>query len=208
LDNPASDINKRIRDILSQRQKGRLEAPWRHPSGVLIPIYVREGRYSLVLTRRSQLVHYHKGEISFPGGGYHSLDGNLRQTALRESFEEVGLDSRQVEILGELDDTPTLASGFIITPFVGLIPAGYPFKVSDFEIGELINIPVDALLSKDCCQTDPPVLLDGCLVKQYVFTYQDKQVIGATARILKQFLEIYCQAAAWDGSQCDLKEEK
>ena len=208
MDNSISDINKRIRDILSQRQKGRLEAPGRHPSGVLIPIYASDGRYSLVLTRRSQLVHYHKGEISFPGGGYHSLDGNLKQTALRESFEEVGLDPRQVEILGELDDTPTLSSGFVITPFVGLIPAGYPFKVCDFEIGELINIPVDALLSKDCCQTDPPVLLDGCLVKQYVFTYQDKQVIGATARILKQFLEIYCQAAAWDGSQCDPKEEK
>jgi len=194
LDNSVSDIKKKIKDILSQRQKVRVEASWKHPSGVLIPIYVEDGRYGIVLTRRSHLVHYHKGEIAFPGGGYHPSDGSLRQTALRESYEEIGLDPGQVEILGELDDTPTRVSGFIITPFVGLIPAGYPFKASDYEIGEVINIPVDDLLFKESCQTDPPALLDGNLVKQYVFTYQDKQVVGATARILKQFLEIYCQA--------------
>lgn len=172
----------------------RVEAPWRNLAGVLIPMYVKDGRHFLVFTRRSQLVRHHKGEISFPGGGYHILDGNLRQTALRESFEEIGLDPVQVDILGELDDTLTRGSDFIISPFVGLIPADYPFKISDFEIGELIFIPVDALLGKDCCQPDAVVILDGQEVIRYVYTYQDKQVTGATARILKQFLEIYCQA--------------
>ena len=170
--------------------------PGRNPSGVLIPIYVEEGRYILVLTRRSQLVRYHKGEISFPGGGYHPSDGSLRQTALRESFEEIGLDPGKVDILGELDDIATMSSGFIITPFVGLIPAEYPFKISEFEIDELIHVPLDALLAEGCCQPFPPIILDGNPVRQCIFTYQGKQVIGATARVLQQFLGIYSQAAA------------
>jgi 8-oxo-dGTP pyrophosphatase MutT (NUDIX family) len=158
---------------------------------------VKDGQHFLVLTRRSHLVHHHKGEISFPGGGYHKADGNLLQTALRESFEEIGLDPAQVEILGELDDTPTLGSDFIITPFVGLIPAEYPFKLSDYEIGELIHFPVAALLAENCRQADHEIILDGRPYQSYVFTYQDKKVIGATGRILKQFLEVYSQAAAF-----------
>ncbi len=173
----------------------RVEAPWRNPAGVLIPMYAKEDRHFLVFTRRSQLVRHHKGEISFPGGGYHILDGNLQQTALRESFEEIGLDPVKVDILGELDDTPTRGSDFIISPFVGLIPTDYPFKISDFEIGELIFIPVDALLAKDCCQPGATVILDGQEIVNYEYTHQDRQVTGATARILKQFLDIYCQAA-------------
>lgn len=157
-------------------------------------MFARDERHFLVFTRRSQLVRHHKGEISFPGGGYHFSDENLKQTALRESFEEIGLDPFKVDVLGELDDTITLGSGFIISPFVGVIPADYPFKLSDYEIGELIFIPVDALLTEGCCRPDNMVTLDGKEVMHYVYTYQDKKVTGATARILKQFLEIYCQA--------------
>jgi 8-oxo-dGTP pyrophosphatase MutT (NUDIX family) len=203
LDKPMSAIDNKIREILFLHKKLRLEMPGSHPSAVLIPLYVEEGRHILVLTRRSQLVHYHKGEVSFPGGGYQPSDGNLRQTALRESFEEIGLVPAQVDILGELDDTLTQSSNFIITPFVGLIPAGYPFKTSDFEIGELIHIPVDALLAQDCCRSVAPVMLDGHPVSQCIFTYRDKQVIGATARVLRQFLDIYSQAAASVSSSND-----
>jgi 8-oxo-dGTP pyrophosphatase MutT (NUDIX family) len=172
-----------------------VDAPLRNPSGVLIPMFARDGRHFLVFTRRSQLVRYHKGEISFPGGGYHALDENLKQTALRESFEEIGLDPFKVDVLGELDDTVTLGSGFIISPFVGVIPADYPFKLSDYEIGELIFIPVDGLLAEGCCQPDDTIILDGKEIMHFIYTYQDKKVTGATARILKQFLEIYSKAA-------------
>jgi 8-oxo-dGTP pyrophosphatase MutT (NUDIX family) len=206
LDKSISAINNNIREILSLHKKVRLETPGKQPSGVLIPIYVEDGRHILVFTRRSQLVRYHKGEISFPGGGYHSSDGNLRQTALRESFEEIGLDPGQVDILGELDDTLTRFSNYIVTPFVGLVPSGYPYVVSDFEIGELIHMPVDALLNKGCCRYDVPVMLDGHLVVQNIYTYQDNQVTGATARVLKQFLDVYSYAAASVLPACDSKE--
>jgi 8-oxo-dGTP pyrophosphatase MutT (NUDIX family) len=69
-------------------------------------------------------VRHHKGEISFPGGGYSPEDGSLLKTALRESYEEIGLAPGDVEILGELDDMFTRGSPFIITPFVGSILSG------------------------------------------------------------------------------------
>jgi 8-oxo-dGTP pyrophosphatase MutT (NUDIX family) len=195
-DKAISALNQRIREILAQHEKVRLESPGRKPSGVLVPLYVKDGQHYLVLTRRSQLVRYHKGQVSFPGGGYHQSDGSLRQTALRESFEEIGLDPAQVDIWGELDDNLTFGSNFIIASFVGLIPDDYPFKLSDFEIGEILHIPVKALLMKDACRADEEVILDGRPVKSNIYTYKQHIITGATARILKQFLEIYSQAAA------------
>jgi 8-oxo-dGTP pyrophosphatase MutT (NUDIX family) len=195
LDTLQPTLSERIKMILSRRRKTRLVSTWRKPSGVLIPFYQKDGQYFLVFTRRSQLVHHHKGEISFPGGGYHASDGNLKQTALRETWEEIGLEPTSVDVLGELDDTPTKGSAFIITPFVGLIPADYSFKLSDFEIGQLIHMPVDALLVEDCLRIGPEIILDGSQYGVYEYTFQGQTVIGATARILKQFLEIYCQAS-------------
>jgi 8-oxo-dGTP pyrophosphatase MutT (NUDIX family) len=161
---------------------------------VLVPLYVKDGRHFLVFTRRSSLVHHHKGEISFPGGGYNNSDGSLRQTALRESFEEIGLDPEHVDILGELDDTPTLASNFVITPFVGLIPSDYKYAVNDFEIVELIHIPAESLMAEVQLSDKPNAEREGHQFKPDVFEYQDKKITGATGRILKQFLEFYLKA--------------
>ena len=193
MDKSISAINSALRESLSRYNKVRVEAMWRSPSSVLVPLYVKDDQHFLVFTRRSLLVHHHKGEISFPGGGYIKSDGSLRQTALRESFEEIGLEPRDVDILGELDDTATQGSGFVITPFVGLIPSDYPFKLNSFEIGELIPIPVKALLPEVRHPSESDVIDDYMLIPD-VFTYQDKRVTGATGRILKQFLYFYSQA--------------
>jgi 8-oxo-dGTP pyrophosphatase MutT (NUDIX family) len=109
---------------------------------------------------------------------------------LRESFEEIGLRPEDVEVLGELDDVPTRNSNYIITPFVGSIMPGYSFKLSDFETAELLKVPIAALLEEGCIQTVP---VDDPLASSaapYVYTYQSQRITGATARILKQFLDI------------------
>jgi 8-oxo-dGTP pyrophosphatase MutT (NUDIX family) len=138
-------------------------------------------------------VHHHKGEISFPGGGYHPSDDTLLQTALRESQEEIGLDPADVEILGGLDDIITRGSPFIITPFVGVFPAAYQFKASAFEIAEIITVPIPALLKPDCREDSQETFPDGQIYPAYVYSYSRHRIIGATARILKQFLEVYLQ---------------
>ena len=92
---------------------------------------------------------YHKGEISFPGGVYDKGGPDLERTALREAFEEIGLKGNDVQIIGVLDDIVTVTE-FIVTPIVGLFPYPYPFKVSEVEIAELIEVPLSSLLDEDC----------------------------------------------------------
>ena len=165
----------------------------RLPSAVLIPIFYQNGQHHILFTRRSELVKYHKGEISFPGGGYHKDDGQLVNTALRETFEEIGLPATDVEVVGELDDVPTRNSNYIITPFVGFFQHGRKFKVSDFEITELIEIPIEGLLAEGCRRDETEIDLNNKVIPAYVYAYNGKLITGATARILKQFLGIFKQ---------------
>ncbi len=134
---------------------------------------------------------YHKGEISFPGGGVHPSDSSLLETALRESQEEIGLKPKDVYALGELDDLITRYSDFVVTPFVGAIRPGYSFVPSTFETAEILEIPACALLEEDCLREEAQIRLGGEIVRQYVYTYGKHRIIGATARMLRQFLEVY-----------------
>jgi 8-oxo-dGTP pyrophosphatase MutT (NUDIX family) len=190
-ENTGIEINRRLKETLAQRQVLRIENSSFKPSAVLVPIYFQGDCHYVVFTRRTELVRYHKGEISFPGGGYHPQDSSLETTALRESYEEIGLAPGDVEVLGELDDIITLKSDYIITPFVGSIQPGYQFRMSDIECAEIIQIPMTALLDEGCYREEPILVKDGKAFQPYVYYYQKYKIIGATATILKQFLAIY-----------------
>jgi 8-oxo-dGTP pyrophosphatase MutT (NUDIX family) len=192
-DNSLLNVNRRLKDLLSKRPVEHITAKERLPSAVLLPLFIKDDRHYLLFTRRTQLVRYHKGEISFPGGGYHSQDGSLLNTALRESFEEIGLKAEDVEVLGELDDLLTRYSNYIISPYVGSIAPDYPFVPSQFEIAEIITIPLIALLEKGALHYEPAFFENGVPHNPHVYYYKDKKITGATAAILKQFLEIYLQ---------------
>ena len=185
-------MKQRLRQLLSQRQTQHTVDTGRVPAAVLLPIYCKNGQYCLLFTKRTQKVKEHKGEISFPGGVYEEEDRTLVNTALRESTEETGLLAEQVEILGELDDTPSLSSNYIISPFVGFIPWPYQFKMNREEIEEMIEIPVSSLLDKGSWYQETEVI-DGEAVTSYSYHYQGRVIWGATARILTQFLEILTQ---------------
>jgi 8-oxo-dGTP pyrophosphatase MutT (NUDIX family) len=184
-------INQKLKEAISGRQKIYLHDEKRIPSAVLIPIFYQHEEYYILFTRRTELVHHHKGEISFPGGGYHAADGNLVTTALRESYEEIGLKPGDVEILGELDDSFTKGSPYIVTPFLGFIKPDYIFTPSDFEIAEIMKVPIKALLKEGCRHEEPEIELGGRRIVPYFYAIEGKCIIGATARILKQFLDIF-----------------
>lgn len=143
-----------------------------------------------MFTKRTLKVKEHKGQISFPGGAYQDGDGTLVNTALRECAEEIGLMTEEVEILGSLDDTISRTSNFSITPFVALIPWPYQFRMDEGEVEELIEAPISALLDRGC-QHQETEIIDGETVTAYYYHYQGRVIWGATARILKQFLDIY-----------------
>jgi 8-oxo-dGTP pyrophosphatase MutT (NUDIX family) len=182
------DFVNQIREILSLRKRRVIEHPPFSHAAVLVPLFRKGEDCHLLFTKRSDQVKYHKGEISFPGGGVDEEDSELEGTALREAFEEIGLKEDDVQIIGILDDIVTITE-FIVTPFVGLFPYPYPFKVSEIEIAELIEVPLSALLDEDCLSEREIIRGTG---KEVVlaYQYQDHIIWGATARILKQFLDL------------------
>jgi 8-oxo-dGTP pyrophosphatase MutT (NUDIX family) len=180
---------QKIKEILTSRQREVVIGGSLRPSAVLVPVYEKDGEYYIVLTKRTQNLMYHKGQISFPGGAHDKEDSDLAATALREAFEEIGVRPEDVEILGNLDDQSTYTSKFIITPFVGAIPCPYKFKVSGKEVEELIEAPVSALLAPSAYS---PETQDetGRIYDWGHFVYGKHKITGITARILKQLLDL------------------
>ena len=189
-----------LKQVLSQRQKCSIVDASRASSAVLIPISYKEGEYHILFTKRTETVQYHKGQISFPGGAYEEEDGTLLNTALRECAEEIGLVAEAVELLGELDDTVTVTSGFIISPFVAVIQGNCPLKVDLTETEEILEIPISALIDKDCLRQTTEVM-NGQAVTVYAYHYRGNVIWGATAKILSQFLDIFTQVMPDTGSK-------
>jgi len=178
----------RLRNILSARERMVIEHPPFSHAAVLVPLFKKGEDCHLLFTKRSEEVKYHKGEISFPGGVVDEEDSELVSTALREAFEEIGLEENDVQIIGILDDIVTITE-FIVTPVVGLFPYPYPFKISKVEIAEMIEVPLSSLLREDCF-SEREIIRMGRKEMVYAFQYKDHVIWGATARILKQFLDL------------------
>jgi 8-oxo-dGTP pyrophosphatase MutT (NUDIX family) len=182
------DFIDEVRKILNTRERRMIEQASLARAAVLVPLFEKGETCHIVFTKRSDNVRYHKGEISFPGGVVDEEDSELERTALREAFEEIGLKESDVQIIGVLDDIITITQ-FVVTPFVGLFPYPYPFKLSPIEIAELIEVPLSALLDENCFSEREIIRGTG---KEVVYAYQYEHHIiwGATARILKQFLDL------------------
>ena len=182
------DFIDRIGRILSSRERRAIDHPPFSHAAVLLPLFKKGGDCHILFTKRSDQVKYHKGEISFPGGVVDEEDLELVNTALREAHEEIGLEKGDVQILGILDDIVTVTE-FIVTPIVGLFPYPYPFKVSEVEIAELIEVPLSSLLDENCF-SKKEITRGGRKEIVHAYQYGKHTIWGATARILKQFLDL------------------
>jgi 8-oxo-dGTP pyrophosphatase MutT (NUDIX family) len=166
------------------------------PAAVLVPLLPRPEGLHVLLTERSKDLRSHAGQISFPGGGIDAADADARTAALREAREEVGLDARHVEIIGQLDDCPTFVTGYVILPVVGVVDplaftaAGrYPWMPSAAEIASIHELPLDGFLDPRNRRVEQR-LRNGEPYELTWYTVGGATVWGATARILRQLLEI------------------
>jgi 8-oxo-dGTP pyrophosphatase MutT (NUDIX family) len=182
-------VKEELEKIFTQRQKRSVSDTNRVPSAVLIPLYQKQGRYYIVFIRRTESVKTHKGQISFPGGARDANDRTLLHTAIRESREEIGLRTKDIEVIGEMDDEITTTSNYIVTPFVAMIPWPYRFTKNKDEVADIIEVPINMLLEKGHLKANTETL-DGRPVESYTYYYQGKVIWGATARILKKLLDI------------------
>lgn len=165
-------------------------APEAFPAGVLLLMYEHQDQQHIVFQKRTDRVRDHKGQISFPGGAMDPGDPDVLSCALRETQEEIGVDPRDVDVLGRLDDMVTI-SNFRVTPYVGWL-SRYPYgwRFSDEEVAYLLEVPVPHLLDPANFVPDRRVL-EG---REYVlpsYQFGPDLIWGATARMLTNFLEIY-----------------
>lgn len=182
-------MKEQIARILSQREKKTIRDEGLVLSAVLVPLYEDRGEYYILFTKRTDKVASHRGQVSFPGGTYEERDGNLKATALRESFEEIGLKATDVEILGELDDEVSM-SNYVMDPFVGYFPYPYEFKMNKNETDEIFGVPVSMLLDGSNFWEEEAQVLGGRSFARYSYNYQGHVIWGATARILKGLLDL------------------
>jgi 8-oxo-dGTP pyrophosphatase MutT (NUDIX family) len=181
-----------IRGRLSAYTPNKLPSEERPLAAVLIPIYHVEGEYHIILTKRTDRVEHHKGEISFPGGAHDPEDADLITTALRESHEEIGLHAKHVEVIGRVDDFVTI-SQFHVTPYVGVIDADaspYQWRPQEREVAQILEVPVPHLLDPANLVPEVRTLPDGRVSRMESFQWGEHLVWGATARMLKNFLEV------------------
>lgn len=175
--------------ILPSRSKVILSGEGLVTAAVLVPLFAKEGETHVLLTKRSDLVEHHKGEISFPGGKLDPTDRDLCACALRETEEEVGIEPNDVRIVGELDDFYTVATNFLVVPFVGVIPYPYTFRLSCREISSLLAVPLKIFFDPER-RTEEIWTIRGQSVEVVSYRWKGHNIWGATARILKHFTEV------------------
>jgi len=173
-----------IRDRLKDYKGKEIEGPAGTCAGVVIPLFEKDGEVNILLTRRTDTVSHHKGEVSFPGGMCDDEDGNTMNTALRECCEEVGVRTKDIEIIGKMDDMYTI-TGFVITPYVGIIPYPYPFRTNPREVAYLIYLPLEYL--KGVMPHIEESEYEGRVHHVPSFYYKGDRIWGATCRMLLRF---------------------
>ena len=156
-------------------------------SGVLVVIhFIKPDTPSIIFTKRSTRLRNHAGEISFPGGRYSLNDASLVETALRETREEIGLQLKREDILGCLTPTNTYTTKILIHPFVVVITKPFYPLIPNEEVEEIIEIPVKRLVKS--MEIDKEHTLGNR--EMYKFLIDGYLIWGATARILKDLLDI------------------
>jgi 8-oxo-dGTP pyrophosphatase MutT (NUDIX family) len=181
---PLRDELRRV--LLTVESAMALDVLGRTDAAVLVALYLRDGELHGVFTKRRDDLRRHPGEISFPGGRYDEGERDLIATALREAEEEIGLPADAVEIVGALQPTPTIATGYAVYPFVGLIEAGRTWTPSAREVAEVLELPLDTLLAgygrRRLVRRGIPIRTDTYLVGDHL-------IWGATARILADLFD-------------------
>jgi len=155
------------------------------PAAVLVPLVLHENRknsLTVLFTRRTDHLHHHPGQISFPGGGMEEGDSSAEETAVREAEEEIGLAPERIELIGRLPDYLT-GTGFRVTPVVGLLRPPVKLKIDSFEVAEAFEVPLAHFLDPANHQQHD-IQIYGQIRRFHAMPYGDYFIWGATAGML------------------------
>jgi 8-oxo-dGTP pyrophosphatase MutT (NUDIX family) len=157
-------------------------------AGVLVLLYPREGILHLVLTRRTDRVDFHKGQISFPGGRQEKGEG-LEQSALREAQEELEIDPKSIRIMGMLTPLYIPPSNYCIYPVVAFTQNRPDFQPSEIEVAEILEIPMNHLLNPQNIRRELWTIREADVEVPF-YAFGEHKIWGATAMVLAELLDI------------------
>jgi 8-oxo-dGTP pyrophosphatase MutT (NUDIX family) len=158
-------------------------------AAVLVPLFELDGEAHVLLTRRRTDLRQHAGQVSFPGG--HIEPGEeVLSAALREAHEEVGIDPARVDVLGPLDEILVFATGFRLTPWVGVVPYPYPYMPQPAEVESILYVTLAALARRGVHRTEEREAY-GDRHQVHFYDLPAATIWGATARVLHQLLALW-----------------
>lgn len=173
-----ASLREPLRRALAAREARRVDPGSRTVAAVLVPLFERNGEVHVQLVRRPEAMRSHAGQVAFPGGKNDPGDESLRATALREADEELGIRPSSVDVLGALDDYPTI-TGFLVTPWVGWLPDNLTLRPNPSEVARAFAPPLRTFFR-------PP---EGILPWDG-WNVDGERVWGATAAMLRGFVAI------------------
>jgi len=174
---------------LAHHRRTTLARPDKTVAAVLVPVFLAEGEPHLVYIRRAHDLPHHRGQIAFPGGRHQAEDATLEYTALREASEEIGLAPDDVRLLGALDDTETMGSRFVITPFVGIVPYPYDWRPCPREVDTIFTVPLGTLAAPGAEHLET-WNFGGTDVPITTFPVNGHVIWGVTQRITRNLLDV------------------
>ena len=157
-------------------------------AAVLFPLIEKNNELKVILTTRSKDLPSHPGQVCFPGGKLEKTDKNIIECAKRESFEEVGIKSDQINLLGQLDDCIT-GTNFKVTPVIGLIDSNYIPVLQEKEVADIFEVPLDYFIEKNNQKIEYANYKNKSY-SYYQYNWKNKKIWGSTARIIVNFCEI------------------
>ena len=187
-DLPGEESHQKMRVIYDQS----IELPFSEinsiPAAVLILLYLADNEIYFFLTKRTDELKHHKGQISLPGG---TQEGNekLIDTALRETQEEIGINKTSISIIGTITPLFVPVTGFMIYPFIGYSLNKLDPKPDPVEVATIFSVNISDLLNKENRTTEQRNIR-GYDVQVPYFKLNDYQVWGATSMILSEFRDL------------------
>jgi 8-oxo-dGTP pyrophosphatase MutT (NUDIX family) len=156
------------------------------PAAVLVPVVMGEAP-GVLLTKRTSHLTAHAGQVSFPGGRIDPEDRSPEAAALREAWEEIGLDTGSVQVLGRMADHVT-GTGYRITPVLGLVPPGLEYQLSAHEVEAVFELPMSVVLDPGAPKRQRQHER-GVWREYWVWPHPEHYIWGATAAILVRLAE-------------------
>ena len=180
------EVRAQVRQTLARLRPRILPCGYAKEAAVLMPVFEREGAPHFLLTLRTEEVETHKGQISFPGGLRHGHE-DLEQTALRETFEEIGLGQHSIELLGRFHDYVS-STDYRVTPFAGYITEPFNLALQPSEVAAIIEVPFRVFFDPARLRVEK-MTVRGKPADVYFYAYDRHQIWGLTARIIHDFME-------------------